>query len=73
MPAAHADRRDAGAIHGFGAYKEIFTAVNRTRARKKRKGAEINVLARVKRGVTLTAASAEFDVLVSGWRYASRR
>ena len=52
-------------FHGFGAYKEIFTAVNRTPSTEEaEKGAKFNVLARVKRGVTLTAASAEFDVLV---------
>src|SRR5205823_303934 len=52
-------------FHGFGVYKEIFTAVNRTPSTEEaEKGAKFNVLARVKRGVTLTAASAEFDVLV---------
>ena len=52
-------------FRGFGAYKEIFTAVNWTPSTEEaEKGAKFNVRARVKRGVTLAAASAEFDVLV---------
>jgi putative ABC transport system permease protein len=51
-------------FHGFGASQEIWTPVNEALAESEtKKGIHVNVLARVKRGITLAAASAEFDLL----------
>jgi putative ABC transport system permease protein len=51
-------------FHGFGASQEIWTPVNEALAESEaKKGIHVNVLARVKRGITLGAASAELDLL----------
>ncbi|HEY6385195.1 MAG TPA: FtsX-like permease family protein [Candidatus Acidoferrum sp.] len=50
---------------GFGATQEVWMPVNATEeAMNNERGTKFNVLARVKRGMTMAAASAEFDVLV---------
>jgi putative ABC transport system permease protein len=52
-------------FHGFGAGREIWTPVSwAPTAVEAEKGSRFEVLARVKRGVTFAAASAEFDVLM---------
>jgi putative ABC transport system permease protein len=49
---------------GFGAYQEIFTPIDSTpSAEDSQHGSKFSVTARVKRGVTFAAASAELDVL----------
>jgi len=49
---------------GFGAYQEIFTPTDATpSAEDAQHGSKFNVTARVRRGVTFAAASAELDVL----------
>lgn len=51
-------------FHGFGATQEIWTPVSDARAASdSEKRIYVNVLARVKRGVTFGAASAELDLL----------
>jgi len=51
-------------FHGFGASQEIWTPVSDAQAASDaEKEAWVNVLARVKRGVTFAAASAELDLL----------
>jgi putative ABC transport system permease protein len=52
-------------FRGFGATQEIWFPVGEEqRSGEAEKGRNVNVLARVKRGVTYAAASAEIDVLV---------
>ena len=52
-------------FHGFGATQEIWTPVGEERkSAEAEKRTSVNVLARVKRGVTVAAASAEMDVQV---------
>jgi putative ABC transport system permease protein len=52
-------------FHGFGATQEIWTPVGEERkSAEAEMRASVNVLARVKRGVTVAAASAEMDVQV---------
>ncbi|HKN75981.1 MAG TPA: ABC transporter permease [Candidatus Acidoferrum sp.] len=51
-------------FHAFGATQELWMPVNEARkATDTERRAKFNVLARVKRGVTMAAASAELDVL----------
>lgn len=51
-------------FRAFGTYQEIFTPVEWTpSAEDAEQGSKFNVIARVKPGVTLATASAEFDVL----------
>lgn len=51
-------------FHGFGATQEIWTAVSEAQAGSEaEKRIFVNVLARVKRGVSFAAASAELDLL----------
>jgi putative ABC transport system permease protein len=51
-------------FHGFGATQEIWTPVGGAQARSEaKKGIHVNVLARVKRGVSFATASAELDLL----------
>jgi predicted permease len=52
-------------FHGFGVTQEFWMPVGEEqRSAEAEKGRRVNVLARVKRGVTIAAASAEIDVLV---------
>jgi putative ABC transport system permease protein len=52
-------------FHGFGVTQEFWVPVGEEqRSAEAEKGRRVNVLARVKRGVTYAAASAEMDVLV---------
>jgi predicted permease len=52
-------------FHGFGVTQEFWMPVGEEqRSAEAEKRANVNVLARVKRGVTLAAASAEIDVLM---------
>jgi putative ABC transport system permease protein len=52
-------------FHGFGVTQEFWVPVGEEqRSAEAEKGKNVNVLGRVKRGVTLAAASAEIDVLV---------
>jgi predicted permease len=52
-------------FHGFGVTQEFWMPVGeQQRSAEAEKRAKVNVLARVKRGVTFAAASAEIDVLV---------
>lgn len=51
-------------FHGFGATQEIWTPVGEAQAASEtKKGIHVNVLARVKRGISFAAASAELDLL----------
>ena len=51
-------------FHGFGATQEIWTPVGEAQAGSEtKKGIHVNVLARVKRGMSFAAASAELDLL----------
>jgi putative ABC transport system permease protein len=51
-------------FHGFGATQEIWTPVSEAQAASEtKKGIHVNVLARVKRGISFAAASAELDLL----------
>jgi putative ABC transport system permease protein len=51
-------------FRGFGAYQEIFTPMDSAPSTEDAEnGSKFNVMARVRRGVTFAAASAEFDVL----------
>ena len=51
-------------FHAFGSYQDMFTPIPwASSADEARNGAKVNVLARLKRGVTRSAASAEFDLL----------
>jgi putative ABC transport system permease protein len=52
-------------FHGFGVTQEFWVPVGEEqRSAEAEKGKNVNVLGRVKRGVTLAAASAEIEVLV---------
>lgn len=51
-------------FHGFGASQEIWTPVDDALAESEaKKGTHVNVLARLRRGITVAAASAEIDLL----------
>jgi putative ABC transport system permease protein len=51
-------------FHGFGATQEIWTPVGEAQAASEtKKRIHVNVLARLKRGINFTAASAELDLL----------
>ena len=51
-------------FHGFGATQEFWVPVGEQQRSAEAEKRHVNVLARVKRGVTFAAASAEMDVLV---------
>jgi len=50
-------------FHGFGASQELFTPLNWAPSEEEAKIAKFNVRARLRRGVTLAAGSAEFDII----------
>jgi predicted permease len=53
-----------GRFHGFGATQEIWTPVGEAQAASEtKKQIHVNVLARVKRGISFAVASAELDLL----------